>query len=568
MTRPSDNRDDRTRQPLPDPESGGLSGLPDSGDDPLGKIGTIIGGRFRIRGHVKGGGFAEVYHGFNVNLPDQRVIIKFLRDATLADRFGKEAQLLCRLDHPNICRVIDYLVDEHAIIVPFIDGKDCERILRSTGPLAPEMFSKVATTIVDALAFAHARKIAHRDIKPGNIMIDRHGIPYLIDFGIAKEIDVDSTSTRTGYVALTPQFAAPERQTGDTGYNPFLSDIYELGVTLCVMATGELPYHNSAYPSLRDWDRTFQRPLPPSLRDVLQKAAHPIPTERIQSVDELANMLRQVKMVAEPVKRPRVPWGIVGALGVVILGFLVWQFGPWSGERTPQSTSIPAESGRGDATIPPGPDTITPNDKSAAHSQSEPGSQEVKQAPAATLSQSQIRLEVHPREGSIALIDGVRQSLATEHPISQGVHRLRIMNAAYPILERSIRVAGRDTALVYDLAQEFDGRDSVDLRIALNPPSTEYELTVVLNGVSRTYSSFPVRDIKRLAGRWEIEMRLAAVGGATGQSRIDSTVTFPYGGGPHVAIKGARGEIDFGGEAWTDKRVVPLQVNWSVRQKK
>ena len=142
---------------------------------------------------------------------------------------------------------------------------------------------------------------------------------------------------------------------------------------------------------------------------------------------------------------------------------------------------------------------------------------------------------------------------------------MRIVNAAFPILERSIRVAGRDTALVYDLAQEFEGRDSVDLRIALNPPCTECELTVVLNGSPRTFSSFPVRDIKRLAGRWEIEARLAQGGGA-GAPRVDSTVTFPYGGGPHVAIKGARGEIDFGGEAWTGKRVVPLQVNWSVRQ--
>ena len=83
MADPSDDRDQFTRWPLADADGQRMSGMPESGDDPLGKIGTVLGGRFRIRGHVKGGGFAEVYHGFNVNLPDQRVIIKFLRDATL-----------------------------------------------------------------------------------------------------------------------------------------------------------------------------------------------------------------------------------------------------------------------------------------------------------------------------------------------------------------------------------------------------------------------------------------------------------------------------------------------------
>lgn len=572
MAATPDDRENDLRQPSSETEALRQPGVPESVEDPLGKVGTVLAGKYHIRAHVKGGGFAEVYQGFNANLPDQRVIIKFLRDHTLGDRFTKEAHLLCRLDHPNICRVIDYLPAEFALIVPFIDGKDCERILRSSGPLPPEMFIKLALTITDALAFAHARKIAHRDIKPGNIMIDRHGIPYLIDFGIAKEIDVDSTSTRTGYVALTPQFAAPERQSGDTGYNPFLSDIYELGVTLCVLTTGELPYRNASYPSLRDWDRTFQKPLSPSLREVLQKASHPTPSERIQTAAELTNLLRQVKMVEAPAKRSKTAWGIAAAVGVVILAFAIWKIANWP-EPSPAPTQLTQDESATSNAIPPRTDNATvPGDVQSARDTSidnavPPATPQSDQATSAV--PSHIRVDVLPREGSIAFIDGDRATLATEHSISAGAHRLRIMNPDYPILERTVRVSGRDTALVYDLAHEFAGRDSVDLRIMLNPPSTDYDLDVVMNGSKRTFASFPTRDLKRQAGRWRIELRLAAHGAtAVGQARVDSAVTFPYGGGPRVAIRGGSGELDFGGEAWQGKRTISLQVNWSAIPKR
>ncbi len=574
MTIPSGDREQRVSPPSTETEWSGLPGVPDTGQDPLGKTGTVIGGKFRILGHVKGGGFAEVYQGFNVNLKDQRVIIKFLRDQTLADRFAKEAQLLCRLDHPNICRVIDYLPDEHAIIVPFIDGKDCERIIRSSGPLAPDVFIKVALTITDALAYAHARKIAHRDLKPGNIIIDRHGMPYLIDFGIAKEIDADSTSTRTGYVALTPQFAAPERQSGEIGYNPFLSDIYEMGVTLCVLATGELPYRNAAYPSLRDWDRSFQRPLSQSLRIVLQHAAHPTPAERVQTAAELARLLRQVGIAEVPAKGAKAVRILSLAFGLTVLGLLAWKFGPWSDRSTSQPQSTLGAPGSSDNLTPPTSGSDIPDGETAVPAKVETPADVIippdtpTPIPSLAPVQPHVRVDVSPREGSICFIDGLRQSLDRERAMSEGVHRLRIVNPRFPILERSFRVAARDTALVYDLAQEFSGREIVDLRIALNPPSSEYDLEVVVNGSPRTFSSFPVRDIKCHAGRWEIEMRLAARGQSQpAQARVDSTVTFPYGGGPHISIRGGRGELDFSGEAWTGKRVVPLLVNWSVVQK-
>ena len=167
----------------------------DETGDPLGIIGWIIGSKYKIRSHIGGGGFGEVYEGFNVNLPDQRLVVKFFKRVQSRDKFVKEAKILCLLDHANILRIIDFLPDEGALIVPFIDGIDGAGMLKRSGPLSEGLYLKVARTMTDALAYAHEHKIAHRDIKPGNILIDKNENTYLIDFGIAKEIKDSATKT-------------------------------------------------------------------------------------------------------------------------------------------------------------------------------------------------------------------------------------------------------------------------------------------------------------------------------------------------------------------------------------
>ena len=187
--------------------------------DPLNKVGAVLAGKFCITHYVGSGGFGHVYRGYNKTLREQKVVIKFLRRIQMSSNFAREARILSLLDHPNICRVLDYLPDEQALIVPFINGEDCHRILRKSGALSSSRFRRVATTVLDALTSAHKRGIAHRDIKPGNIMIDTDNHVYVIDFGIAKEID--QATTRTGAQAMTPLFAAPERQRPGIKYDPF-----------------------------------------------------------------------------------------------------------------------------------------------------------------------------------------------------------------------------------------------------------------------------------------------------------------------------------------------------------
>nr|MBN2276481.1 protein kinase [candidate division Zixibacteria bacterium] len=267
-------------------DSTNLNDGQENSHDPLGIIGWEIGGKYIIRSHIGGGGFGEVYEGYNKHLTEQRLVFKFFKRVQSRDKFAKEAKILCMLDHPNISRVVDYLPDEGAVVVAYIDGRDGGQILREQGALDEETFLKVARGVTSAIAYAHEKKIAHRDIKPGNIMFDKRGQIYLIDFGIAKEIGGDAT--KTAYQALTPLFAAPERQTGEANYNPFLSDIYEVAITLFNFATDSLPYRNPANPDPSEWGGTASKKLSPELRRILKKATDPDPARRYSSAAEMA----------------------------------------------------------------------------------------------------------------------------------------------------------------------------------------------------------------------------------------------------------------------------------------
>ena len=271
--------------------------------DPLGVIGWVIGGKYKIRSYIGGGGFGEVYSGYNVNLVEQKLVVKFFKKVQARDKFDKEAKVLCLLDHPNICRVIDYLPEEGALVVAFIDGRDGKEILKESGALSSDMLLRVARTMTSALAYAHSKKIAHRDIKPDNIIIDKNDHVYLIDFGIAKVMREDAT--KTAYQALTPMFAAPERQAGDANYNPFLSDIYETGVTLFNFATNEMPYRNPANPDITEWGGPKAKNLSPQMIHLLKKQLTRIPVNGITQFPKWVKTSKRFsRFMAENRKKP------------------------------------------------------------------------------------------------------------------------------------------------------------------------------------------------------------------------------------------------------------------------
>ena len=546
----------------------------DGSGDPLGIIGWVIGSKYKIRAYIGGGGFGEVYEGFNVNLPDQRLVIKFFKRVQSRDKFVKEAKILCLLDHVNILRIIDFLPEEGALIVPFIDGIDGAGMLKRSGPLKEELYLKVARTMTDALAYTHEHKIAHRDIKPGNILIDKNENTYLIDFGIAKEIK--DSATKTAYVALTPMFAAPERQGGEQDYNPFISDIYEMGVTLFNFATNEMPYRMPSNPNIQEWGGPSIKGLSPQLRRILKKATHPDPGERYQSAALLAAELKKLEHVYVHKSKSRV--FTIAAIIIVILGaaFVAKKMtsGPSQENTSPGVSVIRRGQDQGQAkqgvedTVKaivqnpeqPRADTTSVETQPVDAAKKDTVSAESK-VPESTLPVALVH--VVPQYNVSLFIDGKEKSPDKRFELQPGIHEVKIIHPDYPILIDSVDISV-DRNMEYNLASRYAGVASINFRIGIIPPDLAIStLGVSFNGKKRRYKNdeLPILDLKILSGKWQLRFDITSPGGAGG--RIDSITTFPYGGGPHIKLNGNAGLVDFGASEWQGMENIDMVIFWT-----
>jgi serine/threonine-protein kinase len=217
-------------------------------DEATDRTGEVLGA-FRIVEWVARGGMATVYVAERADGRwDQRVAVKILRRGLdtedIVRRFEQERRILSSLEHPHIARFLDggatsdglpYLVMELVRGQPITEY--CDGLALSVRRRL-ELFGKVAR----AVQYAHTNLVVHRDLKPSNILVDERGAPRLLDFGIAKVLEAEAEAaqlTRTGRQLLTPQYASPEQQRGDPVTT--ISDVYQLGVLLCVLLTGRRP---------------------------------------------------------------------------------------------------------------------------------------------------------------------------------------------------------------------------------------------------------------------------------------------------------------------------------------
>jgi serine/threonine protein kinase len=209
-------------------------------------------GAYQIVEQIGAGGMGEVYRAFRAD--DQyrkEVALKVIRagqdSGSVITRFKNERQILAGLEHPNIARLLDGGTTEEGtpyLVMELIEGQPIgeycdERKLSIADRL--KLFAQVCA----AVQYAHQRLIIHRDIKPGNILVTGDGVPKLLDFGIAKILDVDAgpgrpESTLTMFRLLTPQYASPEQVRGEPITTA--SDVYSLGVVLYELLTGRSPY--------------------------------------------------------------------------------------------------------------------------------------------------------------------------------------------------------------------------------------------------------------------------------------------------------------------------------------
>ena len=214
------------------------------------KLEQVAAPRYRVRGILGYGGMAGVYLADEPRLGRQ-VAIKVMApslmvDPSMVERFRQEARTIAQLDHPNIVTV--YEVDDreglHYFTMTFVAGRTLGQVLADPTMRIPiASVAAILYQVGDALAYAHERGVVHRDVKPGNVLLDQRGNAMVTDFGIAKIADADSGLTRTGILVGTPAYMSPEQCTSErvTG----ASDQYSLGAVIYQMLTGRPPFEGA-----------------------------------------------------------------------------------------------------------------------------------------------------------------------------------------------------------------------------------------------------------------------------------------------------------------------------------
>ncbi len=268
----------------------------------------MLAGRYRLLEVVGHGGMAVVYRGHD-DVLDRDVAIKLLRPAYATDedfvaRFRREARHAASLHHPNIVTIHDRGIDPDSgtdyIVMQFVDGPDLDRLLAAEGRLPLGQALRIGVETAKALQMAHEHGIVHRDVKPGNILIDRDGTARVADFGIARAISENNTTT--GVILASPQYASPEQVLGDP-VTP-ASDIYSLGVVLYDAITGQRPFDGPS-PAAVALERLRIRPappsavahdLPPSVDRIILRALEREPGDRYASAAELGAELEEVRL--------------------------------------------------------------------------------------------------------------------------------------------------------------------------------------------------------------------------------------------------------------------------------
>ena len=260
--------------------------------------GELIAGRYELEQVVGTGGMSSVYRAYDRQL-ERTVAVKVLHERLGADdehvsRFRHEAQAVAQLSHPDVVTVLDRGVDDgrQYIVFEYVDGENLRQLLDRTGPLPPQRATEIAIAIADGLAFAHARGIVHRDVKPQNVLLGRDGSVKVTDFGIARS--ADSGLTQTGTVLGTSSYLSPEQASGQAVTET--ADVYSLGVVLYELLDGEVPFPggNQVVVALRQATEAppALRGVPPRLAAAVSRALAKDPARRFASMAEFATELR------------------------------------------------------------------------------------------------------------------------------------------------------------------------------------------------------------------------------------------------------------------------------------
>jgi hypothetical protein len=269
-------------------------------------LGVEIAGRYRLDERLGAGGMSTVYRARDSVL-ERQVAVKLLAEHLAEDdgflaRFRREALAAAKLIHPNVVQVYDSGLDpdahRHFIVMEYVEGPTVAQLIRQRAPQDTARAVDIAVQACDGLEYAHRHGVIHRDVKPGNLIMNPDGVVKLADFGIAKAAE-DSRITQIGSVVGTAAYLSPERIQGDEATAS--ADVYSLGVVLYQLLSGKVPYETGSLSELAMRQQEGEPPplhtlnpeVPPELSRAVTRALAGRPDLRYASAAEFGEAIRQ-----------------------------------------------------------------------------------------------------------------------------------------------------------------------------------------------------------------------------------------------------------------------------------
>lgn len=280
-------------------------------------------GHFTLGERLGMGAFGAVWKAHDTEL-DRTIAIKIPRRGQLnyeeTEKFLREARAAAQLRHPGIVPVheVGRENDTVYIVSDFVDGLTLTDWLTGQRATTAEA-ARLCVQIAEALHHAHEKGVIHRDLKPGNIMLDREGDPHIMDFGLAKREAGEITMTADGQILGTPAYMSPEQAKGEGHYVDRRADVYSLGVILFELLTGERPFRGNTRMLIHQLlteeppsPRKLNAAIPRDLETICIKCLEKDPDRRYQTAaslqEDLQNYLDDKPIAARPINRFQRTW--------------------------------------------------------------------------------------------------------------------------------------------------------------------------------------------------------------------------------------------------------------------